>query len=423
MQKRKFQYNGFATLMMVILIAFIAVLVVAATSLKILVGVERTRSFSDSLQSSYAAETEINDVIVRYLKYPSAGFIPGTTTLPDGTQLVTTSTTDIHGNTVIGILAKRPFSSFKLELTKSSVTQAAYQNLDLILTLDCTGSMNECANPAFGNSCQGTSTPNPAKPTKFESLKSGALAFIDSLQTITTANTRLGVTVFTVDSNWLTTSDGTQIKPENNVPLSTIRQTINNKFQKLVEDSAACDLVSTSSTAVGGGLKYANNNFAATKNATTKQVQVLITDGEPNSVIPDAACHEQYLSGRSVPLGFFTPQGEPSVVWEYKEVSRAQSDLHSKWQLACQLADKNTSLDAATYGQPPTNGQRDPDADAYVITIFQVTNTQVRNILNQYSSAYYDMTSATDLTNTLLTKVLPEIKSSMNNFIIKKVIP
>jgi hypothetical protein len=240
-----------------------------------------------------------------------------------------------------------------------------------------------------------------------DALKASALNFIQTLQKYPSANIKIGLDVFGTTVDWVKTDTGVEVRPNNSVPLSQIEMAIRHGFGyangvEIVvgatrENSPACKNVQDH-TSVGSGFVFPQDYFAGNIKPGVKQIEIIITDGEPNSRIDYAACQPTRSCISCSPAGL---------------------DF-----LNCAVSDKNTGLPAFDiYAANQRKGVRDPSIKAYAVTISTSPSGKAALILStQLGDHYYPIDKASKLTE-ILSNILVDILSSRETITIHKDIP
>lgn len=417
-------HRGAATLILVLIMSVLLVFLIAGWQSRLLLSLHRAKAMSDILILSYHAESKIYDLLAKFLGgYPGAFSFPFSTTetLADGTVLDTEGYESGNFQT-LQVGAKRLFGSSKIEIIREDLSSIDkfFQDTQIVMSLDCTGSMGNRACPT-------------CLTTRMEEQTKAVLQFLDAVES-TEGHERiqLGVSVFTMKADWLYTSydgtgnpTGTAVRPDNPLSIDEIKQAVNNGFGITGEaGSPACKKLNTY-TSIGSGLSFMHDYLRSVKESDTKQVEILITDGEPNQRIPYSSCPVDvfcpgdgryccpsgsncYLTGWTCPVG----QG-PGVCTSY-----------ARDFLRCTLADTNQSwIQEAGAGAGASHmGVRDPDTNVYTVTVMQSPPAQVLNIFESFATEHYHLSNADKLTE-ILGLILQEILHSLTNYRIQRVVP
>ncbi|MEK7165316.1 MAG: vWA domain-containing protein, partial [Patescibacteria group bacterium] len=278
--------NGIASYMSVLLLTFIAVLVVAVIQTRLLLAVSRKQSFSDTLITTYRAESEIYDIFERILGYDAPLPANGIFTLSDNATLEVMSQEDptTHTQTVI-VTAKRPYAVSKIEAIKTTTeVSGGVENIEMILAFDCTGSMNGSA-CAAGSSCTATN----------DRWQAQRQAIIDFITTIKNSPQNdhifIGLLAFGGSTKWMSDGSGNLIPTNNHQRLldAVITQFSNaNNGQGLTEICRQSNVGSTVScqngTNIGEAYMAMHRYFAVTPPLPgSKRVELVTTDGDSNA--------------------------------------------------------------------------------------------------------------------------------------------
>ena len=425
--------RGVSSLITILFLCFLATVILASIQTRVLVGVTRSGGARDSLASVYASESEIHDTIARFLDGYTIDPSPPDRTLPDGTELRVAIDT-IEGRRTIDIVASRPYASTHLQAvwqgTQSQTTRN--QNLDIIISLDCTGSMGACADNASDYTTCAKST--SMRPTSMEELRRGAITFLQELELLPVGSLRIGISVFASDANWMNSARGVPLSLTQNQTIEDAIVDIQNGFGKTPAKSPACTSVFDAGTSIGTGIPFMHQELAAAARLDTKGVEVLITDGAPTMAAPYPLCGEDYFipfqqshmqqyCPKQFPVGFSgqpwqcRPQGT-AFAWGTSDASY-RADAHAKSFLSCMLADTKTTW------KNSEKGFRHPAVESYIVTTFRLPqNDQTRQILEAYPGThYYSMDNATQLSEILSGQVTQTIRTSIEHIEIKRVLP
>jgi len=420
--------KGAATILMVFLVTLMGAFVFIGWQSRLLLLVHRNQSLSDILRATYDSESEIFDIVAKFLgNYPAAFNFPFSTskTLADGTLLETTGT---HvGNTqTIDVTGKRTFATNKMQISRviSETSEAAKS--DIVLVLDCTGSMGEKA-------CASCST------TRMEEQEKAVLGFLDDLEaTPGNENIKLGISVFTLNADWLYTSytgsgdpSGVAVKPDSGLSIAEMRQAVTSGFSYGGEQgSPACKHLLTY-TSIGSGVSFAHDYLRTTASSGNKQIEVVISDGEPNQRIPVSSgcplnifcpgdgnycCPSGSLCNKTKPLsadgnGWSCPAGSGT----------SRCEPYARDFLRCVMADSNTDWVPEKYTGPTPKGVRDPNVDVYAVTVLDNPPASVTQIFSTYATKYYNSADADDLSE-ILEDIFEEI-ITLSTITIKRVVP
>ena len=429
---------GFVSYSMVLLIAMISVLIVSLIQSRLLLSVYRRQSLSDTLINEYAAESEIYDIFTRVVTY-SATFPPDyTQPLVDGTQLtVDTEEDPVTHDQAVTVTARRPYAVTILRGERSQTVTTVIDRVEIILSLDCTGSMNS-------DSGTGAST-------RFDELKNATLAFIDAVETNPDhARFYVGLSVFGLDAAWVDANPiaptGDYLVPTND--MTRVRNAVTQGFGSTQSTSPACNpLMDT--TSIGSGFAFSRDYF---KNnpipppESVKRIQLLVTDGEPNARMPYADC-----DGASFSPPYFCPFIRYHCPGRYLENTKVPQWQCSNVTLASCMADPTDDITTGTsvtcseclapardflrctlaktgvsYTEPSgftySAGIRDPEIDAYAVTIYAGVSDEVRGIFNTYATKYFELANASNLTP-ILEDIFNDIVTGVSNFRLRRIIP
>lgn len=393
----KSRQSGITTLITVLFLAMVATFVVAVIQSRLLVSIFRQKSLSDVLRASYGAESETYDLLTRIISY-GMSFPPDYQRSDNGTELTVDTTIDANFQRMT-VTAQRPFSVQRLEIVSGSLEQSAVSNMEIILALDCTGSMNSPADP----NC------DPRRQTcisRMQEQKNAAISFIQGIANLEYAeNFKIGVTVFEHVAIWFPDANGVNITPtyDTSASKTAILSALNTQLTGDRNTSLACDAVQNGGTNVGAGFAFANAYFAATPpDPNTKRAEVLITDGLPSSRITDAMCPSEFGAG-----------------YNYDCID---CQIPALDYLLCPLVDRNS-----TYIAPTNNksyyGTRDPGIAVYTVTILPPEELgTVDDIFGAYSTAYLYSDDATKLTE-FMNLFLEQINEGITTLTIRPVVP
>ncbi|MEK9200838.1 MAG: hypothetical protein AAB909_02575 [Patescibacteria group bacterium] len=367
--------KGIATLISVFLVAMVGVFVVTAWQSRLLLSVHRSQALVDVLVAGYTAESRINDLLAKFLGgYPSAFVFPFETNeiLSDGTELDTIGTQE--GNVyTMDVITRRQFASTSLRLVREAQvsSKSLYDQVDMVLNIDCTGSMNTRADA----SCSGTSC-----TTRLHEARVAALAFVDEVESFNASGElpllRLGLSTFGITNKWI-------MQPTQDLVL--LRSKIINQFRDRQQDSEACAApLNSGGTNVGGSLEFLHNFFATNypvPDDRLKKIEIVITDGEPNTNNLNSNGVAMNYCGALAGCNF----NNPCV---------ASAHTYS----ACNLGRTDVVVSEIN-----KYGLRDPNVDAYLVTISTQVPRSTKDMLEKYATHFYDAVNATDLADILQT--------------------
>ncbi len=398
--KNKKQKEGAAILIYLLIMAIVVTVLMVGTYSRLLLALKRGQSTTDALSVNYTAEGEINDWIARL----SEGFIKTNPFSVHETKTIGTTTLTITGSQTgntqtIVIEADRPYASTKITADRTLENLGNGQSVDIMLGLDCTGSMNTID---FGDT-----------KTRIANLKDAALNFISNIPS--NGKFRVGVYVFGIDAQWLKTPIGQDISLANNVPLSQITTAIQNGFVVPGsgtdwQRSSACQTI-LNSTSVGTAFVFSQDYLKTQKQTGNKQVEIVITDGEPNSRIPYAACTPNVYCPSNASLCNKGGYGQCS------NSGNACTQMGIDF-LRCSVADTNSVLPNSF-----DKGVRDPNIDAYAVTISTAPNGDASSLLSQYLGTNYIPASRAGQLSGILSNILTTILSKRETITVHKDVP
>ncbi|OGM31993.1 hypothetical protein A2803_02795 [Candidatus Woesebacteria bacterium RIFCSPHIGHO2_01_FULL_44_21] len=378
--------NGAITAIFLAVVALVLTLILAATQSQLLLSIRRSQSAADILIATYGAESEVNDIMAKL----SGGYLADAdiarTTKNIGDTTLTIEGEDQGETQIVTVTASRGYAVGKVQGIRRVLSVEEVDDVELVLTLDCTSSMD--ARDASA-SCTGSSC-----PTRFNALEEAAINFVNNIERQEDADKfKLGVAIFGKSSAWLQ-SNGRDITPESGMSFSEIRTAIEAGINT-VRRGGQCERV-LDGTSIGTAYRHGHNYLVTTKNPDTKQIEIVITDGEPNSRTTDSACPPSIACGPNSAC-------EPAA----------------KNYLRCTLADNLTFVPEISQ-----NGARDPEVDAYAVTIFDRPPTDVVTIFRNYATedGYFNASRASELTN-ILEGILDKILEDRSTVTIKRVIP
>jgi len=424
--------EGAAILLFVSLMTVLAVLFFAMFQSVSISSLRRSMAVSDTVKSVYEAESEVNDIFARFM---SGYTISEDEIPPEGKEIKIGDTTtlfikvtDEGGIQEVEVTAGRLYATNKLRGVRESGSEIT--DIDIILGLDCTESMNRSAT--------GTGYCNvndSGCKTRFMALKEALSQFIESIENFEYSdNVHLGILVFRDEAVWLEHGVNSEVKPNSGLTLEQIRKAINNGIGETIADSSACSLIA-GTTSVGAPYAKAHEYFDEQKSlgSNNLQVEIVITDGDPNSknslgepdkCNPDRECLLGVVKDADV------------------------SEPYARNMLRCVLATKDTwirnntetgyekvrdldDLNTVKYEIPDEQyGIRDPEIDAYGVTIYSEVdknvniNENVKKIFTTYlgEDFYYGIDNANNL-GEVLDNILEEVLEEYSNIRFYREIP
>lgn len=382
---RRFQ-KGAITAIFLAVVVLVLTLILAATQSQLLLSVRRSQSAADILIATYDAESEVNDIMAKliggYLKDANMPrFIKNI-----GDVRLEIEGQDLGETQILTVTAFRGFAVGKVQAVRRIASTAEVNSVDLTLMLDCTSSMN-------ATDAQAGCTES-ACPTRFDALRQAAVNFVNALDASADSEKfNLGVGIFGRSAAWLQ-YNGTDITHSSGLSMGQISEAINTGITRM-RGNGQCGRV-LDGTSIGTAYRFAHDSLSGLKRAGAKQIEIVITDGVPNSRLEDAQCPPSLACGPATSC-------EPAA----------------KNYLRCTAADKNTFVSEIGY-----NGVRDPDVDAYAVTIFGSPPTDVVTIFQKYatSEGYYNASRAGELTR-ILEGILVKILEDRSTVTVKRVIP
>ena len=422
---KKINNTGAVTLIFVMLMALLITVMLTATQSRLILSLRRSQSASDVLLASYEAESEANDVMAKLV----GGYLP--TADMNETKVVGDTSFEITGEDqgetqIINVTATRDFAVGKVEAVRKIQSIKKVNDVEIILSLDCTGSMDAGANCDFCND----------KPTRFDSQEEAAIDFIDKISDLEDKDKfKLGVSVFGIDAKWLTYG-GIDVTPESGFSFDEIKSAIEGGFSTTRINSPACSGV-MDATSIGSAYSFSHNYFAGTKAEDKKQIEIVISDGVPNSRVPEAGCDPNAFC----PAFPISPDGGTNYCenneysWscyqydKYKDGPYDSDNFNEKAFNICKPLGENflrCSIAASDTFVPELGkeGIRDPEVDAYAVTIFSNPPGNVVSIFRNFATpnGYFNASRANQLKN-ILNTILNEILKERSTIIVRRVIP
>lgn len=377
MRRDKLQ-RGAVTAIFLAVVALVLTLILATTQSQLLLSIRRSQSAADILIATYAAESEVNDIMARL----AGGYLTDAdiarTTKNVGDITLTIEGEDQGETQIVTVTANRGYAVGKVQGIRRVLSVEEVEEVEIVLVLDCTTSMNN-------------SSGTPGK-TRFNALEDAAVNFVSSVEDLPDADKyKIGVAVFGTTSAWLK-YNGADILP-GSLSFPELRDALTIGFGN-TRSSSQCGSTVADYTNVGLAFRHGNDYLASTRQEDIKQIEIIITDGEPNSSLQDNRC-------------------AGSITCNLSCVDAAKDYLR------CMLADNVTFV--PEIGQ---NGVRDPDVDAYAVTILDNPPGDVIDIFNNYATenGYYNASRANELTE-ILEGILDNILEDRSTVTIKRVIP
>ncbi len=373
MKKNKHIKSGAATVIFMMVIALVLMILLTATQSRLLLSLRRGLSVADSLTVGYASESEVNDIMARLAGgYLESAEIPEFTKTVGDTKYVISG--EDNGDTqIVTITASRGYATSKVRGIRRVQNVEEVNNVEMILALDCTGSMNT-------SDC-------PGCPSRFGALRSAAVNFIENVAALPDADKfKIGISLYGTTAVWLQ-SGGLDITPQSGHSLSQIRDAIQTGIKDTRGASGSQCLRVNDYTNVGLGYRFSHDFLRTSKKEGVKQVEIVITDGLPNRREENPNCF-------------------------------AKDPLPENY-LRCTLADDNTFV-----GEIGHDGIRDPQVDAYGVTIYNNPDPTIAKIFETYATkdGYFNATRANQLKD-ILEKVLGRILEDRSTVTIERVIP
>ena len=411
MKKNK---KGAVTIIFLTVLALIITLLLAATQSRLSLALRRSQSAGDTIVSSYKAESEANDVMSKLVgKYLGSANLDYTENV-DGMR-IDVKGKDEGSTQTVDVTVNRDFAVSSVQATREIKSVEQVDSVEMILALDCTGSMDD---------------PSGAPgQTRFDAQKEAALSFIDTLSGLSNADKfKLGVTTFGINAKWLRVG-GRDVSPENGLDFADIKSAVENGFGSTRSTSPACSEI-MDATSVGTAFTFSHDYFSTHKQDGVKQIEIVITDGEPNSRIPSIGCSPNAFC----PAFPLSPDGTQNYCedneygWQcyqyssYKDGPYEADNFNQAAYDTCQPLAYDFLQCAVA--DTDSGGIRDPNIDAYAVTIFDNPPRDVVTILRNYTSenGYYNASRASQLKN-ILNVILNEILKEHSTVTIKRIIP
>ncbi len=434
---RKRAQQGISMLLLILLFSLIGTIVLITIQSRLLLAIQRNKSASDVLISTYLAESKTNDAIAQLYGHYREDLLLNSTDTIDETEIKTKGEQQPDGSVKLSITATRPYAVSQIEAIKRDITQTDYDRVEIVLGLDCTSSMNRPADPAY-----------PLGPTSFEAEEAAAINFIEGIKDIDSplVSFHVGILVFGVDARWLQFGS-VDIKPDTAISISDIQTAIANGIERTKAESPACaDIIDA--TSIGSAYAKAHEYYTSKDMTRIKGIEVVVTDGAPNSRPPLLSCPNDGFTSTTFCPGFpkdsITQHNycdDRPYDWDcykgdtYQDGPFGNVDSYyfnetaydtcmplGKDFLKCTLAD--TSKAYSTSDGHIYQGIRNPDIDAYALTIYALPPAEIVSIFNDFLTVngYYNATQAADLP-AKLNEILTNIINSFSTITIRRVVP
>ena len=396
--------NGITTLILLMLLSVVSIFIITLLQSRIILGLRRSLSSGDTLISSYTAETEINDVLARIIgNYENIEDLDDyQKDLPDGSRLSVDFETVTGLQTIIATTSRQyAVSKIKAERTIPEINIAQASEVEIVLVMDCTGSMGEKA------SAGGLSS-------RFYEQREAVKNFIQGVMTLKDMDRyTLSVAVYGNTTSWYKDSSGNPLKSLTGFDdLQKLYNEIHagfgnppDKDVNIQRGETRCASLVQDYTNTGAGLKIAEEYLDSVAGSKSKAL-ILVTDGIPNSKTKDASC--------------------PNDVNCHGSNQACFDD--SRDYLRCRLADNQSQYTSEVNAQV-YSGVRDPRINTYTVTVLgdpigaerEIFNVTV-GIFSSFSDNYYTLANAAGLTETL-EKFLEEIIKEKSIITIERLIP
>lgn len=431
MNKRQ---EGAATILYLMIMAVVITLLSAITFSRLMGSLKRSQSQADTVVATYEAESEINDLLARLTgNFIQSSAFPISYTKNIGGTSITVSGIQKDQTQSIVVTSQRSYAVSRIEATRKIDSVREVDNVDMILSLDCTGSMDA------GADCENCNS----KPSRFDSQTEAADNFVSKLAELSRDGTyqgrfNLGIVVFGIDSKWLTYK-GKEVTPKSGLTYDQIREALSQGFGSTRATSPACSGV-MDATSIGTAFTKSHDYFSQNKRPKTKQVEIVITDGEPNTRIPYPSCGpsvfcpgfpkdaegNNYCEQNSEGWTCYKYGQYQSGPWEANNFNQTAYDICKPLAmdfLTCSIATTDTNIPPIS-GTGVRSGARDPEVDAYAVTIFASPPRDVVNLFNAYltQNGYFNASRASQLKN-ILNNVLNEILRDRSTVTIKRTPP
>lgn len=421
--------------------ALVATLVMAIIQSRLILGIYRQRALSDTLISAYSAESKIYDILAKVIYYGQS--LPeGSETLPDGTVLDITSETVGDIERII-VIASRPFAINKIVAERQVAVSGGVDRVEMVLALDCTGSMGAKADPDCSGTCK----------SKMAAQKEAVRNFLETINGMAEAEKDLlytGLAVFAGglelgssknDAQWFTVNGDNptmQIASPTN-DYNKLLNILEIGLQTNRENSPACCFgppppagfsnpncqLETRGTSVGSGYMFINEyykNNPVPPDVSWKRFEIAVTDGLPNSRnLSYTTCPFTALVPAPPPPPYCRePMPPPYDIYYTKCVDDAKNFLR------CTLADQSTNISEFPLSAQPFAGKRNPDYPAYGVVVYGGVPIDVKEIFTKYAGPenqnYFETANANNLTS-ILEDILGEIIESTLKITIKREVP
>lgn len=379
--------RGAVTLLFIMIIAMVLVIIMSAAQSRLLLSLRRSQSAADILIATYRAESEANDVMARLVGgyLPNASFSPYSLNVDD--MRIDIEGEDRGNTQIVTVTALRGFAVGKVQAVRRILSVDEVDNVEIVLVLDCTSSMNSSSG-----------TPNQSR---FSAQEDAAVNFIRAISLLSDSDKfKVGVGVFGTTSAWLQ-YNGRSVTPGSGLSFQELVAAIEQGFGA-TRSQSQCGTEGSlgfveDATSVGTAFRHAHDYLKTTKEEGKKQIEIIITDGEPNSKTADFECPEPDLVCR---LG-------------------NECEVSAKNYLRCTAADRATFVSEINQ-----NGVRDPDVDAYAVTIFDRPPVDVVEIFQNYitEGGYFNASQASQLSG-ILDKILVKILDDRSTVSVKRVVP
>lgn len=385
--------KGAITIIFLMILALVLTLIMAATHSRVLLSLSRNRSAADILVATYQAESEANDIMAKLVGgYLDNANINETKTVGDMKIEITGE--ELNGTQIVTVTAFRGLAVGKVQAVRRLLSVEEVEEVEIVLMLDCTTSMDQSSDNPLDN-----------RETRFEAQENAAIAFIQSVAAQPDADKfKLGVGVFGTSSAWLH-YNGTPATPESGFNFLELTNAVRDGFGR-TRSQSQCGRTGPGyvedATSVGTAFKHAHDYLRTSKKEGTKQIEIVITDGHPNTRIADSNCF-------------------PGTACLYSASDPNRCIPQAENYLRCNVADANTNVVEINSTQM---GTRDPDVDAYSVTVLPNPDPDVPGIFQKYGTegGYFNATRASQLSE-ILDNILGRILEDRSSITLKRIIP
>lgn len=264
--------QGVSILLYVILVMVLVLLVLVGITPRLLLSYRRSASLSDTILTTYAAESHISNILDQLLLDNKELSSISTNIYRVNDAKISTRVTEDASTQTITVTATRAYAVNRIQAVRTRTS--GVQTAEILLSLDCSA---------------GSSITTDETTTPFLEQKLSTIYFLETIRQANFADrAHIGLSVFGLAGQWVRRGDR-PLTTESGVPLADYIAAVHEGFGYTSEGSPACQGVVPVSN-IGSAIKFGQEYFQSRSTSPSKKIHIVVTDAVPNARDYDEAC-------------------------------------------------------------------------------------------------------------------------------------